>query len=64
MVRTTTKRPPMSPDPFLACVMGSGNETTWCGVFIGLHGTCTFILPDIASSQPTRIITERILNHH
>ena len=30
MVRTTKKRPPMSPDPFLACVMGSGNETsTW-----------------------------------
>ena len=28
MVRTTKKRPPMSPDPFLACVMGSGNETT------------------------------------
>ena len=27
MVRTTKKRPPMSPDPFLACVMGSGNET-------------------------------------
>ena len=25
MVRTTKKRPQMSPDPFLACVMGSGN---------------------------------------
>ena len=31
MVRTTKKRPPMSPDPFLACVMGSGNETMQSG---------------------------------
>ena len=27
MVHKTKKRPPMSPDPFLACMMGSGNET-------------------------------------
>ena len=27
MVRTTKKRPLMSPDPFLACVIGPGNET-------------------------------------
>ena len=28
MVRTTKKRSTMSPDPFLACMMGSGNETS------------------------------------
>ena len=27
MVRKTKKMPAMSPDPFLACVVGSGNET-------------------------------------
>ena len=29
MVRKTKKRPAMSPDPFLACVVGSGNETIY-----------------------------------
>ena len=36
MVRTTKKRPPMSPDPFLACVMGSGNETNVALALAGL----------------------------
>ena len=27
IVRKTKKRPAMSPDPFLACMVGSGNET-------------------------------------
>ena len=29
MVRKTKKMPAMSPDPFLACVVGSGNETKY-----------------------------------
>ena len=28
MVRRNKKRPAMSPDPFLACMVGSGNENT------------------------------------
>ena len=28
MVCKTKKMPAMSPDPFLVCVVGSGNETT------------------------------------
>ena len=30
MVRKTKKRPAISSDPFLACMVGSGNETVFC----------------------------------